>query len=84
MKRREFLTATTLGATSTLLGVRPTPTGAEPPPETNTLTLPHLATICFAPQYVAEELLRGAGFTNVRYAEIALGDEFTNSSTLQT
>jgi NitT/TauT family transport system substrate-binding protein len=76
MRRREFLTATSLGGTATWLGVRPTPAGAEPPPETTTLTLPHLPTICFAPQYVAEELLRGEGFTDVRYAQIALGDDF--------
>jgi NitT/TauT family transport system substrate-binding protein len=76
MKRREFLTATSLGGAATLLGVRPTAAGAEPPPETNTLTLTHLATICFAPQYVAEDLLRGEGFTDVRYAKLALGDEF--------
>jgi hypothetical protein len=76
MRRREFLTATSLGGAATLLGVRPTPAGAEPPPETNTLTLTHLATICFAPQYVAEELLRGEGFTDVHYAKLALGAEF--------
>jgi NitT/TauT family transport system substrate-binding protein len=75
MKRRDFLTATSLGGTATLLGVRPTPTSAEPPPETTSLILPHLATICFAPQYVAEDLLRGEGFTDVRYAKLALGDE---------
>ena len=34
MKRREFLTRTSLGGAATLLGVRPTPAGAEPPPET--------------------------------------------------
>ena len=76
MRRREFLTATSLGGAATLLGVRPTPASAEPPPETNTLTLTHLPTICFAPQYVAEDLLRGEGFTDVRYVKLALGDEF--------
>jgi NitT/TauT family transport system substrate-binding protein len=76
MKRRDFLTATSLGGTATLLGVRPTPAGAEPPPETTSLILPHLPTICFAPQYVAEELLGGEGFTNVQYAKLAPGDEF--------
>jgi NitT/TauT family transport system substrate-binding protein len=76
MRRREFLTATSLGGTATLLGVRPTPAGAEPPPETTTITLAHLPTICYAPQYVAEELLRGEGFTDVRYASLAPGDEW--------
>jgi NitT/TauT family transport system substrate-binding protein len=76
MRRREFLTTTILGGTATLLGVHSTPAGAEPPPETAALTLTHLPTICFAPQYVAEELLRAEGFTDVRYAKLAMGDEF--------
>ena len=76
MRRREFLTATSLGGAATLLGMRPTPAGAEPPPETTTLTLTYVPTICYAPQYVAEELLRGEGFTDVRYAKLAPGEEF--------
>jgi len=40
---------------------------AEPPPETTRLTLLQTASLCQAPQYVAEDLLRGEGFTDVRY-----------------
>jgi len=75
-RRRDFLTRSTLAGAAGLLGVTPAPVAAEPPPETTTLTLPHLATICFAPQYVAEQLLRGEGFADVRYAKVPLGDDF--------
>jgi NitT/TauT family transport system substrate-binding protein len=40
---------------------------AEPPPETTTIRLVHDPAICIAPQYLAEELLRGEGFTRVEY-----------------
>jgi NitT/TauT family transport system substrate-binding protein len=45
----------------------PGPVAAEPPPETTVLKLDKRPSICVAPQYVAEELLRGEGFTDVRY-----------------
>jgi NitT/TauT family transport system substrate-binding protein len=40
---------------------------AEPPPETSAIRLVHAPTICLAPQYVAEELLRAEGFTHIEY-----------------
>jgi NitT/TauT family transport system substrate-binding protein len=40
---------------------------AEPPPETTKLTLVQISGLCVAPQYVAEELLRGEGFAEVQY-----------------
>jgi NitT/TauT family transport system substrate-binding protein len=43
------------------------PAVGEPPPETRTLKLDHRPSICVAPQYVAEELLRSEGFTDIRY-----------------
>jgi len=36
-------------------------------PETKTLKLDHRPSICVAPQYVAEQLLRDEGFTDVQY-----------------
>jgi len=41
----------------------------EPALETTTVRLGRLPIICFAPQYVAEELLRAEGFTDVRYVD---------------
>ena len=65
--RREFLNRLTLAGTAGLFGLRPAPVGAEPPPETTRLRLAQIAGICVAPQYVAEELLRAEGFTDVQY-----------------
>ena len=82
MRRREFLTATGLGGAATLLGAHPTRAGAEPPPETTTIRLTNPPTMCYAPQYVAEELLRTEGFTNVQYSKLQAGDwyEFIRSA----
>ena len=49
------------------------PSAAEPPPETTTLRLVKIAGICIAPQYVAEELLRVEGFTEIQYVETVEG-----------
>jgi NitT/TauT family transport system substrate-binding protein len=43
---------------------------AEPPPETSRIRLLQLPAICAAPQYVAEELLRLEGFTDIEYVEL--------------
>jgi NitT/TauT family transport system substrate-binding protein len=57
----------TLAGTAGLLGVPPKPVAAEPPPETTRLRLALTGSICQAPQFVAEALLRGEGFTEVQY-----------------
>ena len=46
---------------------------AEPPPETATVRLAKIRGVCIAPQYVAEELLRAEGFTDVRYVSLEAG-----------
>ncbi len=43
---------------------------AEPPPEITTITLEKASTTCLAPQYVAGELLRAEGFTDIRYQAV--------------
>ena len=45
---------------------------AEGPPETTVVRLAKTPDICGAPQYVAEQLLRAEGFTDVRYVEVPL------------
>ena len=73
MRRREFLTTTSLGGTATLLGMRPTPADAEPPPETTTIRLiydPENSGLCYAPVFLVSELLRAEGFTDVRYVKM--------------
>jgi NitT/TauT family transport system substrate-binding protein len=68
--RRAFLGGVTLAGTAGVLGLSPGPVGAEPPPETTTLKLfQGTASVCLAPQYVAEALLRGEGFTEVHYVQ---------------
>ena len=66
-RRREFLNGIAIAGTAAFLGVRPPPVAAEPPPETKRIRLVRIPSICRAPQYVAEDLLRGEGFTDVEY-----------------
>jgi len=70
MNRRTFLRRTALaGAVELgLAGWRPGHALAEPPPETTRIRLFRWPSICVAPQFVAEELLRAEGFTDVQYA----------------
>jgi NitT/TauT family transport system substrate-binding protein len=68
--RREFLRGLTLAGTVGLLGLYPRRVAAEPPPETTKIRLVQISGICIAPQYVAEELLRAEGFTEVQYVKL--------------
>ncbi len=76
--RREFLGGMTLAGTAGLLGLRPEPAGAEPPPETTKLRLVQSPAICIAPLYVADALLRTEGFTDLQYVKTA-GTLFTGA-----
>ena len=69
--RRDLLRGLSVTGTAGLLGIGPTRIAAEPPPETTTLRLTGgpVVSICEAPQYVAEELLRSEGFTDVQYVK---------------
>ena len=66
--RRAFVRALTLAGTAGLLAVRAAPVAAEPPPETTRLAIVQSG-FCFAPQYVAESLLRAEGFSDVHYVK---------------
>jgi len=67
--RREFLSTAALAGTGALLGLQDNSLAAEPPPETTRIRLYKFPGICLAPQYVAEDLLRAEGFTDVQYVE---------------
>ena len=67
--RREFLAGLGLAGTAGLLSLHPRRAAAEPALETMRLRLVRIPSICQAPQYVAEELLRTEGFTEVHYVE---------------
>ena len=76
--RRQFLGGLTLAGTAGLLGLRPGPSAAEPPPETTRLRLTKVPSICRAPQWVAQELLSAEGFTDVQYVEVLQGGRGTD------
>jgi NitT/TauT family transport system substrate-binding protein len=73
--RRYFVASVSAAGVAGLLGGSPT-LADEPPPETGTVRLPRTTNICLAPLYVAEELLRGEGFTDIRFVPGAGGFTF--------
>jgi len=76
--RRRFLSSLSLaGAAGLLRG--PQALAAVAPPETTVVRLSKIPGICIAPQYVAEELLRAEGFTDVRYVETTAGEASTEA-----
>ena len=75
--RRRFLANTSAFGVASLLAV-PRPAAAEPPPETTRVRLTQDPAICLAPQYLAEELLRLEGFSEVEYVKVPNTAEFTN------
>jgi NitT/TauT family transport system substrate-binding protein len=64
--RRAFVSGLTMAGTGGLLGMRPEPVAAEPPSEVTQLRVFGVG-LCPALLYLAEELLRGEGFTDVKY-----------------
>jgi NitT/TauT family transport system substrate-binding protein len=70
--RRRFLTTLASGVAAAAIG--PSYSSAQDaPPETITVRLAKIAGICIAPQYVADELLRAEGFTDIRYVATDAG-----------
>jgi len=65
--RRRFLNTAALAGTGAVLGLPSEPLAAEPPPETTIIKLVQAPSLCMAPQFLAEELLRGEGFTEIQY-----------------
>jgi len=68
--RRHFLAGLSAAGTASLM-LTPRLLHAEPPPETTTVRLPQWvgSAYCWAGPYIAGELLRAEGFTDVRYVE---------------
>jgi len=64
--RRRFLTTLSLAGAAGLVHP-PRGLAEEGALETTTVRLPKISSICVAPQYVADELLRAEGFTDIRY-----------------
>ena len=82
VERRDFLGAA--GAAG-LARSFPALAAAEPPPETTHLRVANSTILCFAPQFVAEDLLRAQGFTQLEFIQrtpevntaVRLGDSFS-------
>jgi NitT/TauT family transport system substrate-binding protein len=70
--RRHFLASTSAAAAAGVFGAGRS-LANDGPPETTTIRLGKIRGICIAPQYVAEELLRAEGFSDVRYVETESG-----------
>jgi NitT/TauT family transport system substrate-binding protein len=64
--RRRFLATLSSAGAAGLIGCSNS-VAQDAPPETTTIRLARNPSICIAPQYVAEELLRAEGFTDIRY-----------------
>jgi NitT/TauT family transport system substrate-binding protein len=67
--RRKFLGHTATLGFASLFGVHRL-ASAQPPPEVSRIRLVHAPAICLSPQYVAEDLLRAEGFSQVEYVEL--------------
>src|ERR1700738_1212554 len=70
--RRSFLTTLSSAGVVGLVRTRDS-YAEEAPPETTTVRLAKIPGICIAPQYVADELLRAEGFTDIRYVAVETG-----------
>jgi NitT/TauT family transport system substrate-binding protein len=70
--RRRFLTSLSAASAAGFI-FAPSSLRAEPPPETTRVRLAKIAGVCIAPQYVAEDLLRAEGFTEIAYVATSGG-----------
>jgi NitT/TauT family transport system substrate-binding protein len=70
--RRRFLATLTAAGGAGLIG-GPKSSAQDGRLETTTVRIGKIAGICIAPQYVADELLRAEGFTDVRYVATEAG-----------
>jgi NitT/TauT family transport system substrate-binding protein len=68
--RREFLTKVGVAGAGALLGPTAHSFAAEPPPETKRIRIPQLPSACRSPEWIAEELLRTEGFSDVQYLPV--------------
>ena len=71
--RRALMQGLAAASAVGLIGRNALPAFAEAPPETTRIRLPKVPTACLAPQYVAEELLRAEGFSQIEYVAQAGG-----------
>ena len=75
--RRRFLATLSSTAAAGLLGA-PNVLGQEAPLETTRIRLYEWTSVCIAPQFVAEELLKAEGFTDVQYVRAEPSGQLPN------
>jgi NitT/TauT family transport system substrate-binding protein len=68
--RRRFVSTGALAGVASLLQLTAAGHAAEPPPETNRIRIPQIPSTCRSPEWIAEELLRAEGFTDVQYVQV--------------
>ena len=78
--RRNFLSTLSAAGAAGILGSR-TSLADEAPPERTTLRLRLDPNTCAAPWYVAEDLLRAEGFTDIRYVPVKSGPSYVQTIT---
>jgi NitT/TauT family transport system substrate-binding protein len=69
--RRNFLAALSAAGAAGVLAGRAS-LADEGPPETTTLRIGYDSSICVAPNFIAQDLLRGEGFTDIHYMRHSL------------
>ena len=70
--RRRFLATLTAASTAGLIGP-PSSKAQDGRLETTSIRIAKIAGICVVPTYIADELLRAEGFTDIRYVETVAG-----------
>ncbi len=73
MSRRAFLHGMTTAGMASAISAQAAWSAAAQPLETKTIKLVKIPGICVAPQYIADELLRAEGFSDVQYVYVADG-----------
>jgi NitT/TauT family transport system substrate-binding protein len=73
--RRDFLASLSAAGAAGMLGSRRS-LADDGPPEVTTVRLRRDPSICAAPWYIAEDLLRAEGFTDVRYVPVQDGPPY--------
>jgi len=74
--RRRFLTtALSLASAAGLVRAQPA-LAADGEPEITSVRISKSSSICNAPRYVAQELLRAEGFTDIRYVSVPPGSDY--------
>ena len=67
LNRRQFIKKMALTGAAAYVGFDYDTAAAEPPPETTRIRFFEYKSACWVPQYIAEDLLRKEGFTDIQY-----------------